>query len=76
VPYVLDDVRESALRDTFAVLAVRRGDGTDRLLVKSFDDESLSEALVSPDICDVAVESYCTWVEELGSSAASRKPEG
>jgi hypothetical protein len=64
-PYVLDDVGESALRDKFAVVVVRRKDGLDRIIVNSFNDESVSETLVPSDSCDRIIDSYCTWVEEL-----------
>jgi hypothetical protein len=68
-PYLLDEIGESALRDKFALVAVRRGDGVDRVLVKRFDDESLSETLVPSGKCDTAIESYCCWVEGLRSFA-------
>lgn len=67
--YLLDDVGESSLRDKFAVLAVRRRDGHDRIIVKSFRDDVVSEVLLPPGECDATIASYCTWVEGLRSSA-------
>ena len=68
-PYLLDDVGESSLRDKFAVLAVRRRDGHDRIIVKSFRDDVVSEVLLPPGECDATIALYCTWVEGLRSSA-------
>jgi hypothetical protein len=62
-PYIIDEVGESALRDRFAVLVVRKFDGIDRIIVNYFDEERLSETLAPPNICDHVIETYCTWVE-------------
>jgi len=68
-PYLLDDVGESSLRDKFAVLAVRRSDAQDRIIVKSFRDDVVWEVLLPPGECDATIVSYCTWVEGLRSAA-------
>jgi len=68
-PYVLDEVGESAVRDKFAVVVVRKGDGSDRVLVDCFDEKRLLETIVPPGSCNLAIESYCAWVEQL------RKPK-
>src|SRR4051812_13231201 len=60
-PYLLDDIGESALRDEYAVVAVRRGDGSDRLIVKVFELDAVSEVLLAPGACDATVASYCDW---------------
>lgn len=65
-PFILDDVGESALRDRYAILAVRREDGIDRVIVNCFKDERLSETLLAPGVCDHVIELYCTWVELIG----------
>jgi len=64
-PYLLDDVGESALRDKFAVVVVRNGNGSDRLLVSCFDEEGISETIVPEGDCDLVVGTYCSWVEKL-----------
>lgn len=64
-PYVLDEVGESALRDKFAVVVVRRGDGTDRILINCFDEDRLLVACVPQGDCDRTIESYCEWAEKL-----------
>lgn len=64
-PFLLDDVGDYALRDHYAVLAVRRGDGMDRILVTSFEREQLTETLVPSGVCDQVIEAYCSWVEQL-----------
>jgi hypothetical protein len=64
-PYLLDDVGESALRDKYAIVVVRRGDGQDRLIVNAFREESLTEVLLPEAACDTTVATYCTWVEQL-----------
>lgn len=64
-PYLLDEVGESALRDKFAIVVVRRGDGSDRLLVSCFAEEDISEIIVPAGECDLVVDAYCSWVESL-----------
>lgn len=64
-PYILDDFGESALRDRWAVVVVRRGDGTDRVLFNCFDEGHVVEALIPQGECDLAIEAYCEWVEKL-----------
>jgi hypothetical protein len=64
-PYLLDDVGESSLRDHCAVVVVRRGDGRDRVIVKAFDDEAISEVVLPPGELDATVAAYCAWVEQL-----------
>jgi hypothetical protein len=66
-PFLLDEVGESALRDKFSIIAVRRGDGSERIVVSSFDDECVWEVAVAPGACDRTIESYCRWVEQLRS---------
>jgi len=67
-PYVFDEVGESAIRDKWAIVVVRRGDGWDRMIVGSFVDDTLSETALGVGTCDRVVESYCCWVEGLGAS--------
>lgn len=64
-PYVLDEVGESALRDSFAAVAVRAADGTDRIIIKCFDEGRLIETRVPQGFCDHTIGSYCRWVESL-----------
>jgi hypothetical protein len=64
-PYLLDDVGESALRDKYAMLVVGRGNGSDRLIVKNFEDESLNETSVENGMVNNIIASYCDWVERL-----------
>ena len=64
-PFVLDDVGESSLRDTFGLLAVRRGDGCDRLILKDWRGGGVSEMSVVEGKCDSTVAAYCGWVESL-----------
>jgi hypothetical protein len=73
-PYVLDDLGESAVRDKFAIVVVRKGDGSDRVLVNCFDEERVSETVVPPGDCDLAIEAYCAWVENLREG--HEKPKG
>jgi hypothetical protein len=64
-PYLLDDIGESAVRDKFAVLTVRRGDGRDRMIVRSFHSQTVSAEVLPSGYCDMTVASYCDWVEQL-----------
>jgi hypothetical protein len=69
-PYLLDDLGESALRDMFAAIIVRRRDGADRVVVKRYADDVVFEAVVSPGVCDRVIEEYCSWVEGFLSAPA------
>ncbi|MEZ4315091.1 MAG: Imm42 family immunity protein [Polyangiaceae bacterium] len=62
-PFVLDDVGESSLRDRFSVLAVRRADGSDRMLVRDHAKDTTTETTLPPGSCDGVIGSYCSWVE-------------
>ncbi len=64
-PYVLDEVGESSLKDKVAIVVVRKGDGSDRVLVNRFDEHQVFETCVPEGHCDCVFESYCTWVEGL-----------
>ena len=64
-PYLLEEVGGSSLRDKYAVVAARRADGYDRLIVKAFKTDAVTEVLLAPGECDAAVASYCDWVESL-----------
>lgn len=64
-PYLLDNLGESALRDKFAVLVVRRLDAVDRVIVQRYSDDHLFEVLVDEGLVDAAVKDYCNWVEGL-----------
>lgn len=64
-PYLLDDIGESSLRDKYTILVVRRANNTDRVLIKSYDDDSLREVIIAADFIDCTIGRYCTWVEEL-----------
>ena len=64
-PYLLDEVGESSLRDKYAVVVARRADSYDRLIVKAFKTDAVSEVLLAPGECDATVASYCDWVESL-----------
>jgi len=69
-PYLLEDVGQEALRDKYALIAVRRGDGVDRVICKSYRDNSLREALVPVGTLDAVLVSYCNWVENLREGEA------
>lgn len=63
-PYILDDVGESSLRDRVSVLAVRRSDGRDRIIVHDHRVPGKSwEEILPVGMCDEVVASYCSWVE-------------
>lgn len=68
-PYLLDEVGESALRDKFAVLAVRTGDGSDRFVVNDYVQERIWQFIAPPGTCDLTIDTYCRWVEGLPGSA-------
>jgi hypothetical protein len=65
-PYLLDEIGESALRDKYAVVVVRRRDGVDRMIVRDYDGDDLFECLVTAGCVDAVVNEYCMWVERLG----------
>jgi hypothetical protein len=54
-PYLLEDIGQEALRDKYALIAVRRGDGTDRVICKSYRDNSLQEAIVPVGTLDAVL---------------------
>jgi len=62
-PYLLDEVGESAWRDRLTLLAVRRADGFDRLLVTDLNTWACSEHLLPPGELDEVVRRFCAWVE-------------
>lgn len=64
-PYLLDEIGESALRDKWGIVVVRRGDGFDRVIVCSFTQGALTETALEKGTCDRVVEAYCSWVEGL-----------
>lgn len=64
-PFVLDDVGESALRDKVAVVVVRKGDGSDRVLVKHLDRDGVAETTAPSGLCDRVIDAYCAWAEGL-----------
>jgi hypothetical protein len=64
-PYVLDEIGESSLRDRVNILAVRRSDGRDRIIVREHAEDSTWELLAPPGTCDDVVAKYCAWVEAL-----------
>lgn len=69
--HLLDDVGESAVRDKVAIIVVRKADGSDRILAKTFESGSLTETFVPERLCDTVVASYCSWVEGLRTTDAS-----
>lgn len=62
-PYVLDDLGESALRDRFALVVVRQGDGCDHVMAMSLIDDVLREVVVPVGFCDEVIAAYCDWVD-------------
>jgi hypothetical protein len=64
-PYLLDDLGEASLRDRFAAILVRRGDGADRAVVKRYEDGVVSETVVRLGVCDRTIDAYCCWVEGI-----------
>ena len=64
-PYVLDEVGESSLRDRVSVLAVRRADGQDRIIVRDHREAATWEHLAYAGYCDEVLAEYCSWVETL-----------
>lgn len=48
--FVLDEVGESSLRDKAAIIIVRRGDGWDRMIVKTYADDMLVEQVLPPGL--------------------------
>jgi hypothetical protein len=69
-PYVLDEVGESSLRDKYSVIVVRRGDGSDRMLIMCYREERLLERMLPAGFCDDVVASYCSWAEDLRTASA------
>jgi hypothetical protein len=67
-PYLLDDVGDSSTRDKQTFLVVRRGDGADRVIVKTFDPDRLDETIVPAGVCDEVIAAYCGWVESLSGA--------
>jgi hypothetical protein len=64
-PYLLDDIGESSIRDKHTILVVGRSDGSDRVVIKSYGDGSLSEVMVEKDVIDDSFREYCAWVASL-----------
>ena len=64
-PFVLDEVGESALRDRLSMLAVRRADGRDRILIRNHETGVTVEHVVPPGVCDRIIDRYCDWVESF-----------
>jgi hypothetical protein len=83
-PHVLDDIGESSVRDRVTLLAVRRGDGQDRIIVHDHRTGTTSETAVPATMCDTTIDGYCAWVEaqmvprthsaSLSSPPPSRSP--
>jgi hypothetical protein len=61
-PYVLDDIGESSLRDKYALIATRISNGADRVILKSFNDDSLWESQLPSRMLDDTLMTYCAWV--------------
>jgi hypothetical protein len=64
-PYLLDDIGESSVRDKYTILAIRRSDGNDRLVIKSYIDGSLRDVIVEQGIVEDSLYKYCTWTDAL-----------
>jgi hypothetical protein len=69
-PYMLNEIGDSSVRDKAVVLVVRRGNGWDRLILKTYRDESLKEIGLEPGVCDEVISAYCSWVETLPKHSA------
>lgn len=65
-PFVLDEVGDAALRDRLSILVLRRGDESDRLLVREHAGGSAVEEYVLPPArCDQVLLDFCHWAEGL-----------
>jgi hypothetical protein len=64
-PHVLDEIGEAAFMDRHALVAVRRADRVDRVVIKDLQRDALMEVVVAEGICDAALTDYARWVEGL-----------
>jgi len=64
-PYLLDDIGESSIRDRYTILVVGKSNGEDRIVIKSYIDESLNEIMAESGLVDCSLRDYCSWVDTL-----------
>jgi hypothetical protein len=64
-PYLLNGIGDSSLRVRVVGLAVRQCDNRDRIIIRSFVADVVTETLLEPGVCDAVIQSYCTWAEGL-----------
>lgn len=62
--YVLDDVGQESLLDTFTIVVVRRIDGADRIVVRNHDTNYTLDSVVPNGVCDRVLADYCASMME------------
>jgi len=62
-PFVLDDIGDASIRDIAGVVAFRRSDNGDRVVVKSLTTLKLDQATLPEGELDATIRSLCDWVD-------------